>query len=151
MKCKLCIERGRPANFGSEPQCAFTNGVFDSHNWNCATAVEIRKLMGEGWDTLPSEERLYTRRHDRSFGALWVSPHPEDVPDGDEVGVFRGGGFIAGHWYKHQGRTDMLIRVDPRNGGRTEESGQKLTLEEAEAVLENCRSVSALEKTTTAV
>lgn len=134
MICKRCRERGRPANFGSEPKCAFRTGEFTSDNWQCATALEIRTLMGEEG---PMPDGFYIRQEDQSYGALCVPPNPNDIPEGDEVGPWRCGGLIAGYWYKNRGQTEMLIRVDPRNGGMEEKAALRLTLVEAEAALEN--------------
>ena len=135
--CKRCIERGRPANFGSEPKCAFMTGEFSEDNWQCVTASIIRSFMGEDYCDTHDGDRFYIYRDDESFGAIWVPPNPQDVPDGDEVGPWRGGGLIAGYWYKHRGCTEMLIRVDPRNGGQAADAGKRLTLAEAEAAIEN--------------
>lgn len=136
-KCKLCVEQGWPEHFGSEPCCAFEAGEFSSDNWNCATANAIRRLMGEGdWgDKERNDEAFYVRRDDQSYGALFVPPNPER--DEDE-GPWQGGGLIAGYWYKHRGQTEMLIRVDPRNGGMEQDAAKPLTLEEAEEALECC-------------
>jgi len=136
-KCKLCIEQGRPEHSASEPRCAFESGEFSSDNWNCATAGAIRELMGEhAWIDERHDEAFYVRRDDRSYGALFVPPNPEQP---EHEGSWRGGGFIAGYWYKHRGQTEMLIRVDPRNGGQEPDAAKPLTLEEAEAALECCR------------
>jgi hypothetical protein len=137
-KCTLCIAQGWPSNFGDEPRCAFETGEFSSENWNCATAVAIRMLMGEGWDDSKTHDNFYVRRDDQSYGALFVPPHPEDIPEGKQVGPWRGGGLIAGYWYKHRSQTEMLIRVDPRNGGKEPEAAKRLTVQEAEAAIENC-------------
>lgn len=139
-KCRLCIEQGRPARFGSEPKCAFETGEFSSDNWNCATAGAIRQLMGERGEDVKTDENLYLRRDDQSYGSLFVPPNPQD----DEIiGPWRGGGMIAGYWYKHRGRTDMLIRVDHRDGGKEDAAAKRLTLQEAEAALECCRLARA--------
>jgi len=134
MKCKLCIEQGHPPNFGSPPRCAFESGEFSSDNWNCATAIRIRELM---YQESFGELGLRLRMHDQSFGSLWVPPHPEDIPYGKRIGPWRGGGFISGYWYKDRGQTEMLIRVDPRDGGNEKEAALRLTLAEAEAAIEN--------------
>lgn len=44
--CKLCKGRGKHWN-GSDPTCAFKNGIFDTNNWNCATANALRELVAE--------------------------------------------------------------------------------------------------------
>lgn len=134
MKCKLCIEQGWPANYGDEPECAFATGEFVENNWACATACEIRTLMGEGEDE-QNEDAFYVRRDDQSYGALWVPPHPDDEED---VGCWRGGGMIVATWYKSRGRTDTMIRVDGRDGGL--ERAKPLLLAEAEAAIRNIRA-----------
>lgn len=132
-KCKLCV--GRPEYFGGERRCAFGTGEFSSDNWLCATCVAIRQLMGESGEE--TDENFYVRRDDRSYGALFVPPLQQDAPD---EGAWRGGGMIAGYWYKHRGQTEMLIRVDPRDGGQENDAAKRLTLEEAEAALECCQA-----------
>jgi hypothetical protein len=136
--CKRCQKTPVPSNFGSPRKCAFnSNGIFTSDNWNCVTACELRALAGEGWDNKKDAESFFVRRDDRSYAAIWIPPHPEDVPDGERVGPFRGGGFIAMTWYKDRGQTEIMIRVDPRDGGMPDEAGLPLTAHEAEAALEN--------------
>ncbi len=134
----MCKERGQTWS-GSAPRCAFESGVFSSDNWNCATANALRELSGErNWQT-KEKDSLWLRRNDQSFAAMWVPAHPEDVPDGDRCGPFRGGGFIAMTWYKHRGQTEMILRVDPRDGGTVDKCGLPLTIAEAEAAIENIR------------
>jgi hypothetical protein len=142
MTCALCDTVPVPAYYGSPRVCAFDDaGIFKSENWNCETAVELRVLAHEnGFEDARSNESLYLRRDDQSYAALYVPPHPADAPDGEQYGPWRGGGFIAMSWYKNHGRTDIMIRVDPRNGGLIGEAGLPLILREAEAALENFRS-----------
>lgn len=142
MKCKGCLAQGKPEFFASDPKCAFESGEFSPDNWNCATACELRVFMGESCyreEDKPWYEGFWVRRDDQSYGALWIPPNPNDA---ETVGCWRGGGLIAGYWYKGHGATDMLIRVDPRDGGR-DEIGKPLTLVEAEAALENLRFVKS--------
>lgn len=135
--CQLCKNTPVPANFGSPRLCAFDHsGVFTHHNWNCVTAIKLRQLAGE-WDydvAYKSGESFYTYRDDRSYASMFVPPHPSDP---EHEGFFRGGGFIAMTWYKHRGQTEIMIRVDGRDGGGYSESGLPLTLQEAEAAIEN--------------
>lgn len=137
MPCKLCIKRGRPAHYGDEPRCCWPKGEpdepFNNDNWACATAGELREIAGEGGDFEPSNDRMYVRRDDQSYAALWVPPHPQQPED---EGEFRGGGFIAMTWYKHRGQTEVMVRVDGwREGDRHQ--AIPLTLAEAEAALAN--------------
>jgi len=134
-KCKLCRERGEQTN--GKVKCAFEIGEFSQDNWNCATAIEIRGLIGEGGGYLSSGRRgdnFYLYRHDQSYGALWVPPHPEDVPNGDRMGLWRGGGMIVAYWYRHYCQTELLMRLDPLE---PRSAGYPLTLAEAEAAIEN--------------
>lgn len=67
MPCRLCIERGRPANFASDPQCGFDeNGNFTTDNWMCATLLKLRELAGEGVLQYSLEEGQGTH-----YGAHW--------------------------------------------------------------------------------
>ena len=133
--CTLCRETPVPSNFASLRKCAFdSRGVFTSDNWNCVTAGELRALAGAGSDDKKDPDSLFVQRNDKSYAAIWIPPHPEDVPDGERIGPFRGGGFIAMTWYKHHGCTDIMIRVDGAYGGHG-----PLTAHEADEALENLR------------
>ena len=137
--CALCKSTPVPENYGSPRSCAFdAGGLFTSDNWACVTALHLRELAGENEDS-KNEESFYIRANDQSYGALYVPPNPNDVPEGEEFGPFRGGGFIAMSWYKGHGQTEIIIRVDPRDGGALDEAGLPLTLREAEAAIENIR------------
>ena len=143
--CKMCVDRGRPAIFGSEPRCAWPDGTnFTSENWSCATANAIRESMRNEnavkgrWDENP--DRLNIRREDQSFGFVYVPGHPEDVSDGEEFGEFRGGGVIVGTWYKERGQVQFLGRLDgwiDSGVGEDRRRCTPLTLQEAEAALVN--------------
>lgn len=134
--CARCVKRGQTWN-GSAPRCAFKTGEFSNENWNCATANNLRSLAGEDHNDAKTAESLYLYRDDQSYAALFVPPNENDIPDGEEIGPFRGGGFIAMSWYKHRGQTDMILRVDPRDGGTWDKCGMPLTLAEAEAAIKN--------------
>jgi hypothetical protein len=138
--CKLCKETPVPDNMASPRLCAFNrDGYFTTENWCCVTALRLRALCGEASRPANEGYRLYIRRDDQSYGALWVPPHPHDVPEGERIGPFRGGGFIAMSWYKGHGQTEVMIRVDPRDGGQLDEAGLPLTMREAEEAIENLR------------
>ena len=40
-------------------------------------------------------------------------------------------------WYKERGRVEIMLRVDPRDGGTWDKAGMVLTADEAEAALVN--------------
>jgi hypothetical protein len=49
MPCLLCVERGKPDNYGGDPRCGFDDqGVFTTDNWMCATLLKLRDLAEEG-------------------------------------------------------------------------------------------------------
>ncbi len=73
---------------------------------------------------------------------MWIPPHPQDVPDGDRIGPFRGGGFIAMLWYKHHGGIESMVRVDGWDSEKRQKAPNLLTLVEAEAALENLEIVA---------
>lgn len=145
--CKLCKQMQVPTDFASSPLCAWdSEGNFDSENWNCETAIALRTAAGEGKEQ-HSDESFWIRRDDTSYAALFVPPHPEDIPDGELIGPFRGGGFIGMTWYKHRGRTDVIVRIDPRNGGMPKDAGLPLTLVEADQAIENLKLSGAIPET----
>lgn len=112
MTCSLCLERGKTWD-GSDPRCAFENGVFDTENWNCATMNELRDIS----------ERLETnRRDDNACACIGYVPF-----EGDEYS-----GYIVMTWYKNRGRTgNALIMWD-------DEKERPLKVEDAiEAVHQN--------------
>ncbi len=151
--CKACKETPEPDYYGSPRKCAFDeNGIFTEDNWNCVTANALRLLAGEsshwGENHKESDENsFYVYRNDRSYAALWIPSHPNDIPDGKECGPFRGGGFIAMYWSKHRGQTEGIIRVDARDGGQWKDAGLPLTVTEVEAALENLTIAAGLSAT----
>ena len=74
-----------------------------------------------------------------SYAAIYVPPNEEDVPYGEELGEFRGGGFIAMTWYKHRGQTEVIVRVDGWNSETKTPEARPLTLAEAETIIVNLR------------
>lgn len=92
LNCPWCIAEyggGRPANFGSDPRCAFgEGGVFRSDNWQCAGLSPLRDdaTMGELWN------------NDQNASLLRI---------GDDTGC-----FIVLSYYKHRGRTEGAWLVD---------------------------------------
>lgn len=80
--CKWCdveYAGGRPADFGSDPKCAFSEGTFSSDNWNCAGMMQLRT----------DAEEVEVWSEDEHCAVL-----PFD------------GRFIVVSYYKHRGRTD---------------------------------------------
>ena len=90
--CLLCAADLRPANFGSDRECAFSfNGEFDTDNWNCGTlsalAAGVESVYGydEQLLVIPAAESdggflVLTRYKSRGrfTGLTWVGdwPHP---------------------------------------------------------------------------
>lgn len=106
-RCPRCVAQygatGRPRHFGSDPRCAFRDGVFTRDNWNCATANALRGLCPDSWWGEHPTPGVFSWRDDNaaaSFGALWV---PEYASDDEELS---GAGFyVAMSWYKSRGAT----------------------------------------------
>ncbi len=78
--CKACQDRGKNWN-GSDPRCAFSDGVFNTDNWNCATMNALRDICGKNY--LCSEDQY------ASIIYSGIDCH-----------------FIVLTWYKHRGRTE---------------------------------------------
>ena len=103
MACKRCEERGKTWN-GADPRCAFLNGVFDTNNWNCATANAIREIFDEREDY-----RIYSLRDEDQNIALLstldfdVLPklNAEGKPNRQPTSLWVG-------WYKERGRTEGM-------------------------------------------
>lgn len=91
--CKLCLERGKTW-IGSDPKCAFENGVFSPDNWNCATMSKLRAI---------SEKLDLTMIHnDVGFGV---------VPfDGENFH-----GYIVMTWYKNRGKVSNAQLMNDDN------------------------------------
>jgi hypothetical protein len=88
MACVMCIARGKTWH-GSDPKCAFENGIFSRENWNCATIWELREMADDvkQW----SEDQYY------AFIPLVQN----------EVGAE----FLYLSWYKNRGRTEHMYLV----------------------------------------
>ena len=84
MVCKKCKERIKNWN-GSDPKCAFPDGVFNTDNWNCATMNELRGLC----------EESYCYNNDQ-YAALLEGA---------------GCDFVLLTWYKHRGRTNGAYQL----------------------------------------
>lgn len=108
--CKRCDQRGKPEYFGSNPQCAFSNGIYSNKNWQCATINELRALI--------ELHGIHTRQNDESIGVLKV---PDEV----------GNGFLVLNWYKNRGSVGGALILED------DEAPRYLTLEIAEAIIEN--------------
>jgi len=78
MICKACKERGKTWK-GTDPKCAFENGVFDSDNFRCATMGILRDISNPTWC-------------DGQYASL--------IPIVDE------GRYVVLSWYKQRGRTE---------------------------------------------
>ena len=90
-RCPRCVQKygevGRPANFESDPQCAFPDGVFTTDNWMCSTMSDLRRIA----------ETNRTWFEDSTVGV---------VPfESDDYGC----AFIVLKWYKSRGATEMAV------------------------------------------
>ena len=121
-KCPRCEARGKTWS-GSDPKCAFPEGVFVADNWNCATMSLLRAYSGEADAEEARKLRDYQRWHVRddldaaSFGVL-------HIPDNDVIS-----GYLCMSWYKSRCKTGRAIIMCDDDEPHT------LTLVEAEAIL----------------
>jgi hypothetical protein len=117
MTCKMCEERGKTWE-GSNPKCAFKNGIFTTDNWNCATMNELRRISRE-LDTY--------QRDDMSCGSIgYVRMDNNHAPDDFDTY----GGYIVMTWYKDRGRTGNAVFM-------TDEEMEPLTIKHAELAINN--------------
>jgi hypothetical protein len=119
--CRRCEERGRPENFGSDPQCAFSSGTFSVDNWQCATMMALRDVAdGETKYHDGLNTTMYNwREGDSSLGAVWFYPIDRDFAS-----------FIVMSWYKNRGRTSRAYVMSD------DQEPSVLTLVEAETALD---------------
>lgn len=97
--CPMCLERGKPENFGSEPKCAFLSGVFSGDNWQCATMNALRDL---------AENTETSMRHEDSSMGFLPIPGEGQFP------------FLVMSWYKGRGRTsDAFCLCEGSQGSLT--------------------------------
>lgn len=116
MICKRCYERGKTWD-GSDPKCAFVDGIFTNDNWNCATMNELRNLA----------EKLETvQRDDNSSGSIGYVPMNADYAPRD-FNTF--GGYIVMMWYKNRGKTGNAVFM-------TDDETVPLTIKHAELAIE---------------
>lgn len=115
MACRLCKERGKTWE-GSDPVCAFENGVFSPKNWNCATMSKLRRL---------SEGLGNSDRDDDSCGSIGCVPLSDNYAPATYEGY---GGYIVMMWYKERGRVGHALFM-------TDEGAEPLTLEHAEIAI----------------
>jgi hypothetical protein len=87
--CELCEKRGKTWE-GSDPICAFVDGVFTSPNWNCATMNRLREI---------AEEHDWTHRDDNAAASIGYIPF-----EGNEES-----GYIVLTWYKRRGATGNAV------------------------------------------
>jgi hypothetical protein len=116
-QCPRCKERGKTWQ-GSDPKCAFPEGVFVDDNWNCATANALRDIAEIALDD-PARKDVF---------ALW---------DSDEnLGAFCAGGFfVVLSWYKRRGQTGKILKLES-------DTMEPLTLEDAEKAISSWNAVS---------
>ncbi len=71
VRCSRCAADPRPANFGSDRECAFgPDGAFLTDNWNCATLDALAALAGE--PVYGDDETLAVVRCDFADGGFLV-------------------------------------------------------------------------------
>ncbi|AUG37189.1 hypothetical protein [Bacillus velezensis] len=115
MVCRLCRERGKTWH-GSDPVCAFENGVFSPDNWACATMGKLRRL---------SEELGHSDRDDDSCGSIGYVPLNDNYAPDTYEGF---GGYVVMMWYKERGRVGNAVFM-------TDERTEPLTIEHAEIAI----------------
>lgn len=145
--CRLCKGTPIPENFGSSRKCAWdADGNFTKDNWNCVTEGKLRGFAFDNADVQDSYGfcRWY---EDQGYGSILVPSHPQDTPDGNRLGYFRGGGFISMTWYKRRGSIDCMVRVDSYDSEKHQTVPKLLTLLEAEAAIDNLFAAGLLELT----
>jgi hypothetical protein len=118
--CPRCKARGKTWP-GSNPKCAFREGVFTTENWNCATMSDLRTLAHNLAVEAPNRmPRGFTYREDMAAASIGVVV----IPENDTVA-----GYLCMTWYKSRGRTGRAYVLADADEARA------LTLKEAEAIL----------------
>lgn len=112
MKCKECIKRGKTWE-GDDPVCAFTNGIFSTNNWNCATMNILREKA----------EKFFTYRDDLVNSSIGII----DIPEADDENIQQG--YLVMTWYKNRGKTAYAYVMDD------DHKPQVLTLKTAEFII----------------
>jgi len=79
--CRVEYADGRPDYYGSDPQCAFPNGVFRTVNWSCAGLHRLRD----------DAEAVEVWNDDQHCAVL---PFPDSCD------------FVVLSYYKHRGNTE---------------------------------------------
>jgi hypothetical protein len=107
-RCEKAYADGKPIEFGSEPECAFETGVFDSSNWQCQTMNELREM---------AEDDVYARLSGSAPAVVynddqWAAILPIPSPTNDEERAARVADFIILGWYKHRGRTEAAYMLN---------------------------------------
>ena len=110
MPCGMCRERGKTWT-GSDPRCAFENGVFNPDNWDCATMNALRER---------AEELGTDFRDDMAAASIGYVPFESED----------GAGYVVMTWYKDRGRTGQAIVM------WDDEEPRPLTEEDALAALD---------------
>jgi len=122
--CPRCKRRKWPyEGEGSQPRCAFPDGVFNSDNWNCATANAIRDIAYEGQNPMPDGVD-YRYCEDQKYATIYADDILEDS-DPEVVGPEA----VWVSWYKSRGTTDQIIALYSMGGAKP------ITLTQAEALI----------------
>ncbi len=98
MACKRCIEKGKPENYGSDPECAFESERFDKDNWNCATLNELREDI-----EILNEKQPYPY-----YGAVSILYSNDNTLCTLPLEE----GFLIIGWYKQRGKVDNLFIIN---------------------------------------
>jgi hypothetical protein len=106
--CKRCAERGRPEYFGSEPVCAFPNGNFVGHNWQCATANELRRISELGSNGVFSRAGFFNAVRGVQVGPLLAVSRRLDDQSASML-FSQDSGWVFMSWHKNRGATDMIM------------------------------------------
>ncbi len=102
--------------------CAFPDGTFTPHHWNCQTMIALRELVNPDQESTSAHffHAFHYNADDSRFGVL-VIPESED-----EAVQF---GYLVMLWYKDRGRTSQAFVVSD------DEEPHPLTLKTAEMIV----------------
>jgi hypothetical protein len=115
-ECLECQKRGKTWS-GSEPRCAFIDGVFSGDNWNCATMNKLRSL---------SYDKGFSDRDDGSAASIGVL----HIPETDNAY-----GWLVMSWYKSRGTTGKAIIMCD------DEEPEVLTIKHAESIIRSYEEI----------
>ena len=129
----MCLERGTPDNFGSEPKCAFETGAFSPDNWMCATMIELRRLAEDSWRHGEDGGNFSFRESDSSLATLWFYDGEDDYSLAK---------WLVMTFYKSRGRTSRAYVLCD------DDEPTVLTLQQAEYALRDWSEPQTVSATT---